>query len=138
MRGHTGGVITFGTGVLNAKSSKQKMNSRSSNETEVIGNSEYLPYNIWFEYFMEAQGYPLDSNIVWQDNEEAEKMAKNGVMSCSSKSRHISIKNFWIADRVKQGHIQVKHCPMEIMLADFLPKALQGKRFHMFRHVLMG
>lgn len=54
MRGHTGGAITFGTGIINSKSSKQKMNSRSSNETEVIGNSEYLPYNIWFEYFMEA------------------------------------------------------------------------------------
>jgi hypothetical protein len=76
MRGHNGGTITFGTGVLNVKSSKQKMNSRSSNETEVIGNSEYLPYNIWFDYFMEAQGYPLKSNILWQDNEGAERMAK--------------------------------------------------------------
>ena len=56
MRGNTGGKITFGTGVLNVKSIKQKMNSRSSNETEVIGNSEYLPYNIWFDYFMDAQG----------------------------------------------------------------------------------
>ena len=47
MRGHTGGVITFGTGVINTKSSKQKMNTRSSNEAEVVGNSEYLPTNIW-------------------------------------------------------------------------------------------
>ena len=61
MKGHTGGTITFGTGVVSVKSSKQKMNSRSSNETEVIGNSEYLPFNIWFQYFMEAQGYTLDS-----------------------------------------------------------------------------
>ena len=56
MKGHTGGTITFGTGVVSVKSSKQKMNSRSSNETEVIGNSEYLPFNIWFQCFMEAQG----------------------------------------------------------------------------------
>ena len=54
-KGHTGGTITFGTGVVSVKSSKQKMNSRSSNETEVIGNSEYLPFNIWFQYFMESQ-----------------------------------------------------------------------------------
>ena len=54
------------------------MNLRSSNETEVIGNSEYLPYNIWFNYFMEAQGYPLKSNMLWQDNEGAEIMDKNG------------------------------------------------------------
>lgn len=59
MRGHTGGLFTFGIGILNAKSRKHKMNSRSSNKTEVIENNEYLPYNIWFEYFMEAQGHPL-------------------------------------------------------------------------------
>ncbi len=56
MRGHTGGVITMGTGVLHGRGSKQKMNSRSSNETEVIGNSEYLPFNIWFTNFLTAQG----------------------------------------------------------------------------------
>ena len=31
MKGHTGGMITFGTGVVSVKSSKQKMNSQSSN-----------------------------------------------------------------------------------------------------------
>jgi hypothetical protein len=138
MRGHTGGVVTFGTGIVNSKSSKQKMNSRSSNETEVIGNSEYLPWVIWYEYFMEAQGYPITSNVVWQDNEGAEKMAKNGKLSCSSKSRHINIKFFWIADRVKQGKMTIKHCPTDIMLADFFTKPLQGKKFNMFREVIMG
>ena len=68
MKGHTGGTITFGTGVVSVKSSKQKMNSQGSNETEVIGNSKYLPFNIWFQYFMEDQGYTLDSNLLWQDN----------------------------------------------------------------------
>jgi len=57
MRGHTGGATTFGTGIIDQKSSKQKMNTRSSTETEVVGNSEYLPKNIYFEMFMEAQGY---------------------------------------------------------------------------------
>ena len=49
IRGHTGGVITFVTGmILSPKSSKQKMNSWSSNnETEVIGtNIEYLSTKI--------------------------------------------------------------------------------------------
>ena len=64
MKGHTGGTITFGTDVVIVKSSKQKMNSRSSNKTEVIWNSEYLPFNIWFQHFMEAQGYTLDSNLL--------------------------------------------------------------------------
>ena len=49
MRLHTGGVSTFGNGVLKANSSEQKMKPRSSNESDVIGYSEYLPYNISYE-----------------------------------------------------------------------------------------
>ena len=46
---------------------------------------------------------------IWQDNEAADKMAKNGKMSCSSKFRHIGIKFFWVADRVKQGKVIINH-----------------------------
>ena len=86
MRGHTGGVSSLNIGVLTAKSNKQKTNPRSFNESEVIGNSGYLPYNIWYEYFLEAQGHPMKLNILWQDNEVEDKMVKKGKMSCSSKS----------------------------------------------------
>ena len=138
MRGHTGGVITFGTGILSPRSSKQKMNSRSSNESEVIGNSEYLPTNIWHENFMGAQGYPIKYNYFFQDNEGAEKMARNGRISCGSNSRHINIKFFWISDRVKQGHIKVRRCHTDRMLADFFTKPLQGNKFNKFRRIIMG
>jgi len=57
MKGHTGGAITSKNPVL------KKMNGRSSTETEQIGTSEYLPKNIYFEMFMEGQGYKLKSNI---------------------------------------------------------------------------
>ena len=86
---------------------------------------------------MEAQGYPLKSNVLWKDNEGAERMAKNGKLSCSSKSRHIAIKYFWITDRVKQGNLDVRHCSTDIMLTDFFTKPLQGKKFHMFRRGIM-
>ena len=59
-------------------------------------------------------------------------------MSCSSNSRHIAIKFFWITDRVKQGLLRVQHCPTDIMLADFFTKPLQGKKFIMFSPVIMG
>ena len=54
MKGHTGGIITFGTEVIDKQSSTQKMNSRSSTETEQIGTGEYLPKIIFFELFMEG------------------------------------------------------------------------------------
>ena len=87
---------------------------------------------------MEAQGYTLDSNLLWQDNEGAQRMAEKGKMSCSSKSRNIDIKFFWITDRVKQGLLRVQHCPTDIMLADCFTKPLQSKKFIIFHRVIMG
>ena len=62
---HTGGVSTFGIGVLTDNSIKQKMNPISSNEYEVIGNSKYLSYNIWYEYFLESQRHLTEENVLW-------------------------------------------------------------------------
>ena len=57
MRGHTGGIISYGTGIIDQKSSKQNMNTRSSTETKHVGTSEYLTKPVYFELFMGAQGY---------------------------------------------------------------------------------
>jgi len=138
MRGHTGGCVSFGTGIIDEKSSKQKMNTRSSTETEIVGTSEYLPKNIYFELFMEAQGYKLESNKLAQDNQSAMKMERNGKDSCSSNSKHIAIKYFWVTDRIKNGNIEVVYCPTTQMIADYFTKPLQGALFHTLRRVIMG
>ena len=49
------------------------MSSKTSSKTDVIENSELLPYNLWYEYCMEAQGYKMDKNTLYQDNKGAEK-----------------------------------------------------------------
>jgi hypothetical protein len=137
MRGHTGGVTSFGTGLVDQKSSKQKMNTRSSTETEHVGTSEYLPKAIFFELFMTAQGYPPDTTL-GKDNISEIRMLINGKKSCTSNSKHVAIKYFWCTDRIKNGNITVKHCPTEKMIADYMSKPVQGKLFHTFRNVIMG
>ena len=42
MRGHTGGLMSFGSGIIHHKSSKQRLNSKSSTESELIGASDYI------------------------------------------------------------------------------------------------
>ena len=65
-------------------------------------------------------------------------MDKNRKISCSSKSRHIVIKLFWVSDREKQEKISIKHHPIEKILADFFTKPVQGSKFKIFRTVVMG
>ena len=76
MGGHTGGVMSYGIGiVLHGKSGKQKINVKSSTECELlVGSSEYCPYSIWQLMSMEEQGYVLCNNILFQDNQSTIKM----------------------------------------------------------------
>ena len=56
---HTGDCVSFGYSTVHCKSSKQKLNTKSSTKAEVLGVSNYLPYNIWICLFMLAQGYDI-------------------------------------------------------------------------------
>ena len=46
MKSHRGATTSFGRGVIGTKSSKQKLNTKSSTEAELVGVSDYLPYCI--------------------------------------------------------------------------------------------
>ena len=83
--------MSFGTGGIVGKSSKQKLNTKSSTEAELVGASDYLSNTIWVQFFMEAQGYKILQSSFAQDNESAIRLETNGRSSCGSKSRHINI-----------------------------------------------
>ena len=51
MRGQTGGSISIGYGFLTEKSLNQKLNVKSSTETEAIGMRNMFPHNIWLIIF---------------------------------------------------------------------------------------
>ena len=93
-RSQTGGTMSLGCGVVHAKSSKQKLNSKSSTESEVIGTSDYCPYQLWMGMFMKAQGYELKSNILFQDNQSAIRIEKNGRSSMTGNTRHVNNRYF--------------------------------------------
>ena len=137
MKGHTGGCVTFGRGAVMSKSTKQKLNTKSSTETEIVGCSDYMTQPLWGKKFIEAQGYKLDCDA-HQDNKSAMQMEINGRKSCGPKSRHIDIRYFWFHDRIKKGEFNIVHCPTHKMIADFFTKPLQGDLFKKLRAVIMG
>ena len=121
-----------------SKSTKQKLNTKSSTEAEVVGASDYLPSTIWAMKFMEHQGHPITTSYYEQDNQSAMKLEKNGRASVQQKLHHIDIHYFWITDCIKKEGITIRYCPTEQMLSDFLTKPLQGSLFRKFRDVLLG
>ena len=138
MKSQTGGAMAMGIGVLHGKCSKQKLNVKSSIEAELVGVSEYIPYNIWLLLFMDMQGYEVKDNVLYQDNQSTILMLKNGRNSCTGNSRHINIRYFFVKDRIDKKEVRVEYCPTGIMLADYFTKPLQGRAFKLFRDVIMG
>jgi hypothetical protein len=138
MKSHTGGALSLGCGAIMCKSTKQKLNTKSSTEAETVGASDYLPNTIWARMFLEAQGYGITNNIFAQDNESAIRLEKNGRASAGQKSRHIDIRHFFITDRIKSERLTIVHCPTVEMLADFFTKLLQGALFRKFRAIILG
>ena len=51
MRSHTGVIITLGKGAIYSRSSKQKLNTKSSTESELVAKSDALPQVLWFQRF---------------------------------------------------------------------------------------
>ena len=137
-KSHTGGLMSFGTGIINPKSTKQKLNTKSSTEGELVGASDYLPNVIWTKMFLEEQGYEIKDNVFYQDNKSTILLEQNRRNSCGPKSKHIHIRYFFIKDRIKTEKMRIKHWPTDVMIADFFTKPLQGSLFRKFRDVILG
>eukprot|EP00957_Ditylum_brightwellii_P082871 6300491-Ditylum_brightwellii.AAC.1 len=60
---------------------KQRLNTKSLTETELIGVDDAMPHVLWTRYFLEAQGYNKKSSTVYQDNLSAILLEKNGKWS---------------------------------------------------------
>ena len=63
--------MMIGRDALFSKSSKPKLNSKSSTEAELIATSEVLPQILWTRYFLGDQGYTVKNNDLFQDNQSA-------------------------------------------------------------------
>ena len=138
MKSHTGGTSSFGIGVVHSKCSKQKINTKSSTEAEIVAASDYISHTIWIANFMKDQGYPISKKFFYQDNKSAIQVEKNGRMSSSERSRHINIRFFSIKDVLEREGIDIKHCGTEKMIADYFTKPLQGLLFTEIRYIIMG
>lgn len=134
---HTGATITLGGGPVFAKSSKQRLVTKSSTESELVGLSDSASQVIWTRNFLIAQGYDMAPAIIKQDNMSTLALAAKG-RSTSERTRHVSIRYFFIKDRVTSGDLKLEYLPTAEMIADILTKPLQGETFRILRDALLN
>jgi hypothetical protein len=137
-KSHTGAVMTLGKGAMQSIARKQKMNVRSSTEGELVAVDDAATMILWTKLFLEAQGYDVEKNIVYQDNKSAILLETNGKKSLGKQTRALNIRYFFITDQVEKGNAQIEHCGTDNMVGDFFTKPLQGEKFLRFRNDILG
>ena len=95
MHSQTGRFIGMEHGLIHSRSFKQTINSKSSTKSELIGRSDFLPYVLWYIYFLKEQRYEIDTKILLQGNESTIKLLANGKQSSGSLMKHIDIQYFF-------------------------------------------
>jgi hypothetical protein len=138
MHGHTGGSLTMERVFPITASTNQKLNTRSSTVSELVGVDDMMPIIIWTCYFLLLQGYGIVENLLMQDNKSSILLEQNRKALSSKCTRHINIRYFFITDQVNMKEISPHWRPTKEMVADFWTKPLQGSHFRKLRDYIMG
>ena len=138
MRSHTGGMMTMGQGGVINISTKQKLNTKSSTEAELVGADDLANQILWTNYFLEAQDYDVKETVLYQDNKSTMLLLNNGKGSSTKRTRHLNIRYFFLCDRIANNDLKVEYCPTDEMIADYFSKPLQGMKFKKFRKAIMN
>ena len=95
--------MSMGKGALVNIARKHKLNTGSSTEAELVSIADILGTMMWCKYFMEAQGYVIENNILYQDNKSTILMEKNGRMCAGKNSKHTKNRFFLSPIRLPWG-----------------------------------
>ena len=82
-------MMSMGKGAIVNIVRKHKMNVGSSTESELVSIANMLGMIMWCKYFMEAHGYTIESNVLYQDNKSTILLVKNGrMLTCYLDTTH--------------------------------------------------
>jgi hypothetical protein len=139
IKSHTGAVFTIGKGAIIGSSTKQKVNSRSSTESELIGVDDKIAKILWTKRFLEWQEFLVKLNIIYQDNTSTIiKLEENGKESSGKRTRRFDIKYFYMTNLVGRNEVTIEYCSTDEMIADYNTKTVVGCKFALFRDRIMN
>ena len=137
-KSHTGSCVVIGdVGVVHCKSSKQSIVTKSSTEAELVALSDSANQGLHVRTFLIGQGHTVGAMTVYQDNTSCMALVERG-RSGAERTRHISIRYFWLRERVDNKEATVVHKGTAEMYANLLTKPLQGAQFVYERGCLTG
>ena len=149
MRSHTGAALTMGKRAMLSLSTKQKINTKSSTEAELVGVDDTMNFVVWSKLFFDWQFKDYNpseptsqigkTNVLLQDNISAIQLERYGKRSSSKRKRHISVGYLYVTNKLQDKTLTaISYCPTKEMVSDYLSKSLQGILFRTHRNAIMG
>ena len=74
---------------------EKKLNTKSSTDAELVGANDMCVMILWTKLFMEAQGYKVKKNILYQDNKSTNLLEVNGCHSAGKCSCALNVHYFF-------------------------------------------
>ena len=147
-RKSTGAYVFFLDGALISWSSKrQGLVALTSTEAEFIAGTEAARELSWIVNFLQSIGFSGLSPVLYGDNKGALALAKHNVYR--PRTKHIHVRERFIAHMVESGQCSVDYVPTRDMIADALTTPLarepherhangMGLSFHESKHHQCG
>jgi len=136
-KSRTGVTITLGNRPVYIDSTRQKLNTKSSTEAELVGVSDGSNNILWLRNFLIEQGYRMEAATIVQDNQSTLALLEKEY-STNKRTRHINIRYFYLKNKVEEGEVVLEYKPTDEMIADVLTKPLQGEKFIELRDSLLN
>ena len=105
---------------------------------ELVATHDIITKKLRSKLFMEAQGYRIVANILYQDNKSTILILNNGKKSAGKRLRALNICFFFANDKMEKKNLEVRYCNTKEMWADPMTKPKQGGEFKHMADLLMG
>ncbi|XP_062088714.1 uncharacterized mitochondrial protein AtMg00810-like [Humulus lupulus] len=124
--------VFLGLNLLSWSSSKEKVVSRSSTESEYRALANGASEVSWLETLLAELGFPVSNpSVLHCDNISTLHLASNPVLH--ARTKHVEIDCHFVRERVNRGSLRLVFTPSSDQLADCLTKPLVASRFHDLR-----
>lgn len=136
-KSRTGVVLMMAGAAIGAWSSRQKIVTKNSTESEIVAVSDGLNHVLWSRLFLQSQGYVLPPTVIYEDNDGVIMIMSNG-RSTSHRTKHLKVRFFFARECVTNGDIRFVYKPTKDMIADMCTKPLTGASLRHLVSLLLG